>query len=117
MEKIKIIIPEDFLNQLDGFEIVKSEEICTQDSGLKLDLSELISPNFIILLSIIAIPSSIEGIHSLVERIKRYFYRKKEDSIIIIMRGKRFVLNESTSEQTYKELVKYYNWVNGDEEN
>ena len=114
MERLKLIIPTNFRDQVSelDFLIIKEEEYQIEESCYHLDLSELImnptTQQILGLLSILAIPSSIDGLLNLIERIKRYCScENNSQSIIIVFQNRRYTLKKDVSEDTYKELKEY----------
>lgn len=115
MEQIKLIIPADFRNEISETDLMikKEEEYQTTDSSYQLNPAELMmDPTVQLILasiSIIAIPSSLEGFFNFIERIKKYLYRADQSKTITIQTTEhRYTLYRLTSEDTYKEIEEYF---------
>ena len=116
MEKIKIIIPADFEqeieNQETGLTVTKREDYQATEADYQMNPIELLTnPDSVIMatLAILAIPSSLEGIFNFIERIKRYLMGKDSSRKITIQTSKhRYTFDGTTSEDTYKEIEEYF---------
>lgn len=116
MEKIKIIIPADFEQEIEdqetGLTVTRREDYQATEVDYQMNPIELLTnSNSVIMatLAILAIPSSLEGIFNLIERIKRYLMDKDSFRKITIQTSKhRYIFDGTTSEDTYKELEAYF---------
>lgn len=108
MTKIKLIIPADFEKEITGLDIINKVELLEQGSEFQLNPLELLNPNnevVMAILSLIAIPSSIEGIIAFIKRLKEYFKRNNNEKNIVIQTSThRYILSKTTTNEIYQEL-------------
>lgn len=115
MNKFKLIIPEDFLNEIDenAFEIQEKKELQMSDSNYHMSLLELgASPEFQVVaayLSLIALPLNLQGIYDLIKRVKNYLQSKHDKRIIIQIKGQRYVIDNTTPEESYQKITDLLN--------
>lgn len=106
MNKIKLIIPQYLEDELTGFSIESSEEFPDSETSYKMDPSIADAAN--ILLAIIAIPNSIDGISNWFTKLKKFFeVKNKSERIIIQTPDHRYILDKSTTNETFNEVMDY----------
>ena len=112
MEQIKLIIPGDFRSEINetDFMILNEKENKMTDSNYQMNMAELVAePSvqlFLASISILAIPSSLEGIFNLIGRVKKYLSSSDHTKTFIIqIKGQRYIIDDSTSDESYQEIL------------
>lgn len=111
MEKIQLIIPEDFRKEIDEkfFEIKKVEEYQMTDSNYNMNLSDLLTGPQVSLLAsyitILMIPKQLDELFNFITKAKKILINSKSDERIILkLKGKRYVIDKTTPEESYQEI-------------
>lgn len=112
--RIKIVLPQELvqeLNEVDGFDIQKSEEVLNHVQDYKMNLGDVFNPDTLqttasTSIAIIAFLSNINGAVTLLEKIRAFFTRnpKGGNKIQIITPTKQITINEGSAPEVYEEL-------------
>ncbi len=116
-EKIKVTIPEELLNELqgtEGIEIISAKESHNTNESLALDLN-MLDPDTLLTIgkafvTVIGLISNLNGATIFIGKLKNYFAKHKEAKEIRIQTSTRqFVIGANTTPELYKQFEDFLN--------